>query len=148
MTHGYYGTRTYRVWANMKTRCQNTNSTSYPYYGAKGITVCSRWQSFENFLADMGEAPEGRTLDRVDGSKGYSLENCRWATLQQQSWNRKAHLGNTSGVKGVRKERGRWRAQGAVEGKNQHLYFGEDFFEAVCARKAWERDNDPDFICL
>lgn len=148
MAHGYFGTKTYRVWANMKTRCQNPNSPVYARYGAKGITVCPRWQLFENFLADMGEVPEGLTLDRVDGSKGYSPENCRWATLRQQSWNRKTHSVNISGVKGVRKERGKWRAQGAVAGKNQHLYFGEDFFEAVCARKAWERDNGANFVRL
>jgi hypothetical protein len=69
----------------MKDRCQNPNSNNWEAYGARGVTVCERWQSFENFLADMGERPEGKTLDRYpDRNGGYGPDNCRWATPLEQ----------------------------------------------------------------
>lgn len=83
-------TLTYRSWIAMKQRCYCSTAGSYKRYGALGITVCERWRnSFENFLADMGERPEGMTLDRVDGKGNYEPGNCRWATLSQQAKNRK-----------------------------------------------------------
>lgn len=93
--HGHSGTHkqkspTYVSWQSMKARCHNPRATSYERYGAKGITVCKRWQRFENFLADMGERPEGMTLDRKNNSRGYSKANCRWATSKQQHENRRA----------------------------------------------------------
>lgn len=84
-SHGYSRTPTYRSWQSMKTRCYNEASFKYPDYGGRGVTVCKRWlKSFEAFLADMGERPEGTTLDRRDGKKGYSKANCRWATREEQ----------------------------------------------------------------
>lgn len=72
----------------MITRCYKKNSTKYSVYGAAGIAVCDRWrESFENFLADMGERPEGTTIDRINGQLGYSPQNCRWATIRQQQGN-------------------------------------------------------------
>jgi hypothetical protein len=96
-THGHtsYGdtSTTYKCWAGMKGRCYTTSNTSYGRYGALGITVCDRWlESFENFLKDMGEKPSGLTLDRIDSSKGYYKENCRWATPTEQSNNRKNNI--------------------------------------------------------
>lgn len=80
---------TYQVWSSMKARCGDPRSPSYPDYGGRGITVCERWESFEAFLADMGERPAGRTLDRIDGNRGYEPSNCRWATLVEQNTNRR-----------------------------------------------------------
>jgi hypothetical protein len=77
--------KTYKTWKEMRRRCTNPNATQWQWYGARGITVCDRWQSFEMFLADMGERPEGTTLDRIDGSRGYEPDNCRWATPAQQA---------------------------------------------------------------
>ena len=82
-----YSDRTYGIWQAFRDRCNNPNRKDYKYYGGKGITYDPAWDSFENFLADMGEAPEGLTLDRINGDKGYSKNNCRWATRNQQSYN-------------------------------------------------------------
>lgn len=82
-----YASRAYGVWQAMKDRCTNTNRADYHRYGGRGITVCKRWEKFENFLADMGEPPAGLTLDRIDNSRGYTPSNCRWASRKQQSHN-------------------------------------------------------------
>lgn len=79
---------TYQSWQHMIRRCHSESDDNYQRYGGRGIAVCDRWRnSFENFLADMGERPAGHTLDRRDGTKGYSPDNCRWATPIQQGQN-------------------------------------------------------------
>lgn len=80
-------TRTYSSWAAMMTRCEWGNHPTYERYGAKGIKVCERWHKFENFKADMGERPEGTSIDRIDNTTGYFPGNCRWANRLQQSLN-------------------------------------------------------------
>lgn len=90
--HGLSNTPTHVTWMSMNQRCNDPGAVQYPYYGGRGITVCDRWQSFENFLADMGERPEGLTLDRIDGDGNYEPGNCRWATKSEQAKNRKKRL--------------------------------------------------------
>lgn len=88
-THGMSKTPTYKSWVQMKTRCLNKNYKEFFYYGGRGIKICERWMSFENFLEDMGERPNGKTLDRIDNERGYSPENCKWSIPKEQSMNRR-----------------------------------------------------------
>lgn len=80
--------RTYNSWACMWQRCTNPEYSQYGRYGGRGISVCERWSSFTAFLADMGERPEGRTLDRINTNGNYEPNNCRWATPKEQTANR------------------------------------------------------------
>lgn len=79
----------YRTWQNMRNRCLNPNAQDFKYYGGRGISIDPSWDSFEQFFNDMGPRPSNNhTLDRVDGTKGYSKTNCRWETRQVQARNR------------------------------------------------------------
>ena len=92
-THGMSRSRTYRIWHGMHGRCsdKSTGKERRNYY-AKGIRVCERWAEFERFLDDMGEAPDGMSIDRIDGRKGYEPGNCRWATSIEQGNNTAANV--------------------------------------------------------
>jgi len=87
--HGKANSPTYHVWEALKSRCLSHANKQYHSYGGRGITVCPRWDSFENFYADMGERPDGLQIDRIDNDKGYSPDNCRWVTRSENSQNRR-----------------------------------------------------------
>lgn len=82
---------TYTSYINMKTRILNPNANNYKNYGGRGIRICEQWLNggFEQFLLDMGERPEGKTLDRIDHNGDYCPENCKWSTAQEQSENKR-----------------------------------------------------------
>ena len=89
--HGQTGTTLFKKWSSMLGRCRNPNHHKYHAYGGRGITVCERWLLFVNFAADMGQPPSSEhSLDRIDNDGNYEPGNCRWATLAEQSRNRRA----------------------------------------------------------
>jgi hypothetical protein len=83
------GTTTYYIWAAMLQRCTNPRNKDWKLYGGRGITVCERWLSFSNFLADMGEKPDGLSVDRINVDGNYEPDNCRWATAHEQAHNKR-----------------------------------------------------------
>lgn len=89
-THGLSRTKLHRAWGAMHTRCNNPNYEQWHNYGGRGISVCERWSSFEDFAADVGEPPAAHySLDRINNERGYEPGNVRWATARQQSRNRR-----------------------------------------------------------
>lgn len=84
-------TPTYGTWEAMGQRCNNPKNKKYNLYGGRGVTVCERWRVFANFLADMGERPVGKTLDRINPFGNYEPGNCRWATAKEQANNLRRH---------------------------------------------------------
>lgn len=116
---------THITWRSMIDRCYNPSREAYKYYGALGVTVCERWKTYENFLEDMGERPDGMTLNRVKGAKEYSPENCEWATRSVQAYDQRIRETNKSGVTGVcwDKRVGKWEAYISVNKKKVSLGF-------------------------
>lgn len=133
----------YISWCGMKTRCNNPKSTGFEYWGGRGITYDPQWETFEMFYRDMGDRPEGKSLERKKTELGYSKDNCEWATYVTQNRNTRKRVDNRSGLKGVswHSTKQKWHAYYSLHGTNQQLYHGPDFFEACCARKSWENKH-------
>lgn len=136
--HNMTGTPTYRSWAKMLSRVR---SKEYEEWHGD-VTVCDRWDtskggSFENFLADMGERPEGTSINRINGAKLYSPETCEWASLSLQSFDQRRNKTNLSGRTGVRfrEDRQKWEAFISVNNEQFRLYYGDSFEEAVKRRE-------------
>lgn len=86
-THGMTESATYRIWTHMWQRCTNPKNKRWMQYGGRGVSVCARWESFENFLQDMGEKPVGHSIDRINNDGNYEPANCRWASIKTQQNN-------------------------------------------------------------
>tara|TARA_R110000868_G_C10670154_1_gene746562 strand:- start:79 stop:660 length:582 start_codon:yes stop_codon:yes gene_type:complete len=104
--HGESYTPVYRVWLQMRARCNNPGAEHYNRYGGRGIKVCTRWDDFMAFKEDMGKRPKGFTIERIDNSKGYGPDNCKWASRKEQSNNRDCNVRIT--YKGMTKTAMQW----------------------------------------
>lgn len=131
----------YSTYTNMLSRCANKRRWNYQHYGARGIGVCERWLSetgFPNFVADMGDRPDGYSLDRVDVNGPYSPENCRWASKFTQMANTRS-AGKTPGVTYDRRRRN-WRARVKVKGHERYIGAFQDLASAVEACAKYRRE--------
>lgn len=111
--HGMTDTRTHKSWSCMIGRCTQPSHIEYHRYGARGITICDRWREFRNFYEDMGERPEGCSIDRIDPDGNYEPGNCRWATASQQARNRRNTVSLT--IDGVTKPLCDWADEAGIK---------------------------------
>ena len=128
----------------MKSRCNNTKNKQYKDYGGRGISYDPSWETYDNFLSDMGKKPYQFTLERVDNDKGYSKQNCIWASYLIQAKNKRIYENSTTKVCGVswHKQRKKWYVSGQVNYIRKMLALTDSFEEAIQIRKKWEEENN------
>lgn len=140
--HGGDGTREYSSYTAMLHRCLNESRPGYENYGGRGIKICKRWlESFSNFLEDMGERPEGTSLDRIDVDGDYCKENCRWSVRGVQSHNRRKSKGKSSKYLGVsyNKSSKKWDAR--ITFKGTTIFLGQ-FESEEEAAEAYRKESE------
>ena len=138
--HGKAHSAEWSVWKNIIRRCTKPKDKAYHHYGGRGITVCDEWLVFENFWRDMGDRPSpDMQIDRVDNEKGYSKDNCRWASRTENMHNRRIYKNNSSGVKGVMRNGKNWHAELKINGEKVLSKTFTKIEDAIAARKAAEK---------
>lgn len=128
--HGCWGTPEWAAWASMRSRCNDPQSKNFKNYGARGISVCKRWGTFENFISDMGNKPSREhSLDRINNDSGYKPSNCRWATRKEQQNNRRIGMGYGP------KKSGKYKKCKSCENR---FYFSPSMYKKkFCSRKCF-----------
>ena len=138
-THGMYYSREYSTWQGMLERCRN-----HPRYKGRGVTVCERWKKFENFYADMGDKPEGASIDRIDNDGNYEPGNCRWATIKEQSRNKEWNIWvEYQGREWSLKDLAAWSGVGYQTLYQRHKagVTGDDLFRRRKGSGLWRRES-------
>lgn len=145
ITHNLRHHRMYGTWKGMSDRCYNQKHDAYKNYGGRGITVCAEWRdSLEQFIEDMFPSfVEGLTLDRIDNDKGYSKENCRWATRSEQCINQRTRKDNSTGFVGVTYHTRDllFTASICINKKRKHIGYYQTLIEAAIARNNYIIEN-------
>lgn len=138
--HGKHGSPTYITWKEMRNRCGKDKDYL-------DVTVCARWDDYINFLADMGEKPEGLTIDRIDSSKPYQPDNCRWADQTIQCLNRRKFKGSKLSTIGVTMRGGRFVANMSAYGVKNYLgSFPNEEMAALAREVAMDRFKRLGFV--
>jgi len=132
--HGKCKHKLYNTWTNMRRRCNTPSTPTFAHYGGRGIQVCKRWDNFEMFLKDMGDRPDGYSLERIDVNGNYEPSNCKWATNQEQAMNKR--IKKVKGYVKLITSSGMWRAQYRCE------YLGTFNTEKEALNKVIERTKD------
>ena len=137
-SHGMWGTPEYKIWTAMKQRCSNSKCPEYKNYGARGISVCARWNSFTVFISDIGRRPSpNHQIDRIDNNGNYEPQNCRWATSAENSQNKRNTRLSMKKAQQIRKI----YAMGGVSQRAIAQQYGVSHgaVEQILLNKAWQK---------
>ncbi len=147
-THGEAKSKLYKVWAQMHQRCSNPEDAGYYKYGAKGVTVCPEWETYEPFKEWAGSQgyKEGLTIDRINVYREYSPKNCKWVPKSKQGINIRKNSRNTSGYVGVsfHASKQKWIARVTVDGTRKEIGRFDSALEAHNARGNYFKENNLD----
>lgn len=129
---------TYNSWLGMKQRCFNPDHPSYKNYGGRGISICERWASFDNFLADMGKRPPGMSIDRIDNDKDYGPDNCQWSSRAMQTRNRRVTKLSDDDVRAIKMAYSSGEKQTSIA---QRYGVHSSHVSRICTGVKWREDT-------